>query len=138
MPKVVSSCKALIKHYNKYLIIKEELRKGDIWDLPGGKIEYGESPEETVHRELNEELGIKVSIIKPIGVWYFFSQHQKDQVICHTFLCEPIGKFVVDTSNNPADEEITEVKWVTYDELINSNEFKLGESLLNLIKKLNN
>mgnify|MGYP005634390573 CR=1 FL=1 len=104
-----------------YLIIQEELRKGEIWDLPGGKIEYGESPEETLHREVWEELGIKVSIIKTVGVWFFFSQHQNDQVICHTFLCQPIGEFTINTNNNPADEEITETRWVTVDELINSN-----------------
>lgn len=135
MPKVVASSKALIKNQDKYLFVKEELRKGQVWDLPGGKIEYGETPEETLHREIWEELGIKVSIIKSVGVWYFFSQHHKDQVICHTFLCEPIGSFVIDTNNNPADEEITEFRWVSYNELRSSHEFKLEESLLLLIKK---
>ena len=53
MPKVLASSKALIYHNGKYLIVKESLHRGEnVWDLPGGKIEYGENPEETVMREV--------------------------------------------------------------------------------------
>ena len=45
---------------------KSEPRK-DCWDNPGGFVDVGESAEETVVREMEEETGLKVSIEKYIG-----------------------------------------------------------------------
>lgn len=136
MPQVISSVKALLKHQGKYLVLREDLHKGEVWDLPGGKIEYGESPQQALTREIKEELDLEVTIVRSVGVWYFFSQHNKHQVICHTFLCEPKGELNIDTSKNPADEHFSELKWLTIEEILTSSEVIITDSLRELLGTL--
>jgi 8-oxo-dGTP diphosphatase len=58
---VVTAC-ALIDPDGRVLIAQRPEGKSmaGLWEFPGGKIEPGERPEETLIRELKEELGIDV------------------------------------------------------------------------------
>ena len=59
---LVAAC-ALIDTDGRVLIAQRPEGKpmAGLWEFPGGKVEQGELPEETLIRELKEELGITVS-----------------------------------------------------------------------------
>ncbi|HZZ98472.1 MAG TPA: NUDIX hydrolase [Candidatus Saccharimonadia bacterium] len=39
-----------------------------LWQIPGGGMEFGEQPEQTLSREMQEELGVAVRILHPLPV----------------------------------------------------------------------
>lgn len=57
------SVKALVLDDQKrFLLLKED---NDMWELPGGGLDFGEEPHEALRRELKEEMGLEaVSIAK--------------------------------------------------------------------------
>jgi 8-oxo-dGTP diphosphatase len=59
---LVAAC-ALIDVDGRVLLAERPAGKpmAGLWEFPGGKVETGERPEETLIRELKEELGITVS-----------------------------------------------------------------------------
>ncbi len=45
-----------------------QLTRSRLWTLPGGGIEFGESPEEAVIREVKEETGYNIKVSELLGV----------------------------------------------------------------------
>ncbi|MCA1814762.1 MAG: NUDIX domain-containing protein [Halobacteriales archaeon] len=62
-----------------------------LWELPGGKVQPGEGPEDAARREAREELGVDVRIVRALGV----HEHQYPggpHVRLHAFLAEAVGE----------------------------------------------
>ena len=56
----------------KLLVIKRADSQGFLpgyWEIPGGKVEWGEDPVEAVKREFLEETGLEVLVGNPYNVW---------------------------------------------------------------------
>ncbi|OGK66630.1 hypothetical protein A2313_04975 [Candidatus Roizmanbacteria bacterium RIFOXYB2_FULL_41_10] len=132
MPRIISSVKALIKHKNKYLFLYLTLSKKSGWSLPGGQIEYGEEPKQALLREVKEETGLRITINRSIGLWWFYTQKDQHQVICHTYLCEA-NTDKIDLTHNPANEPITDFKWFIPKDILNDKKIVLAPSLRKLL-----
>jgi len=72
------SVKALILNENhEFLLIRQEDGR---WDLPGGGLDFGESPHQCLERELQEEMGLSPKYISG-SPSYFFSAEDAQQNI---------------------------------------------------------
>lgn len=72
------SVKALILNETrtKFLVTQEE---DGVWELPGGGLDHGESPEECLRREIKEEMGLEVTFIAQTPSFFFTINKQTDK-----------------------------------------------------------
>lgn len=88
-PRVVVG--ALVKKDSKYLLIKEKLNDGlDYWIIPGGGVEFGESLEEAVKREIKEETGLDIEIIKYLNHKEAIFPENNYHTVIFFFLAKPL------------------------------------------------
>lgn len=132
MPLIYSAVKAIVQNDNRFLVVKQKTTSGEYWDLPGGRIEYGESPNQALKREVLEETSLNIEIERIAGIFYFFRE-DKHQVICSTFFCKNISTSI-DLGNNPAEEVILEFKWLTKDDFLKSKYKVSHQSLKDLVE----
>jgi len=82
----------------------------DDWSLPKGHIEAGESREQAALREIKEETGLEVRIVRPLGeAVYFFRKRGGDLVrkTVYHYLMEALT-----TELGKPNWEVTEARWV--------------------------
>lgn len=86
---------ACITNENGELLLQKRNSKEDIWGIPGGAVEIGESIEESAIREVKEETGLDIRIDYLVGVYskYFteYPNEDKAQSICYSFKGSILG-----------------------------------------------
>lgn len=78
--------------------------RAGFWEFPGGKREQGESIEQALIRELEEELGISCSVVAP---WKSLFHDYPDTRVHLHFM------HVTDFSGDPSPRDGQELRWVS-------------------------
>jgi len=109
MKKVTTLC--IIHQHPKVLLGMKKRGFGvGRWNGFGGKIESGESIEEAIKREIQEEAGIVVSDLDKFGIVEFEFENGNDTIEVHIFKSENF-------SGEPTESEEMKPQWFYVDEI---------------------
>jgi 8-oxo-dGTP pyrophosphatase MutT (NUDIX family) len=80
------SIKGVVVRHGKALLLRNEREE---WELPGGRIEIDETPEECVVREIYEETQWKVAAGPVLDAWMYYIDAAERHVFIVTYGCFP-------------------------------------------------
>ena len=103
------------------------------WNLPGGKVEFGENPETTAIRETQEEVGIKIAVVdhRPIIM-------SKTEDGYHYLLMFYLSQYISGDLNVEKDHGTIDAKWFDMQTLDYSQCLPRLEDILIEAKKIIN
>lgn len=91
-PRYQVAVGAMIFNQQGFLLLcKHTYRRIYPWGLPGGDLKIGEDPEDGIKREIYEETGLKVSVIRLLLIENSKERHHLNL----TYICsDPTGEFI--------------------------------------------
>jgi 8-oxo-dGTP diphosphatase len=128
----------LLFHNGKILIVKRSQLENFLpgfYELPGGKVNFGESTKEAIEREFKEEVNLNVTSLKPCNSYSYISDNGNR----HTIDILHIVQLIDNPSNIKLSKEHDEFKWINPIDIdsINMTEEMKGNIRLGM-EELNN
>ncbi|MBI3033140.1 NUDIX domain-containing protein [Candidatus Woesearchaeota archaeon] len=83
------------------------------WSIPGGAVEFFEKIEDALKREVKEEVGLDIEIIKTLCLTEYFNKEEGQHWVSPQYLC----KIMSGTIENKEPEKCEEIAWFNLDKL---------------------
>lgn len=104
------------------------------WEFVGGGIDFGESPEQALKREVKEEAGVEVDVIGLLPEVFSEVQNLDDGDKLHVIILSYECKITGGELKANLDQEVAELKFVPLYEVKNYDAFKNIYGAVKLLK----
>ena len=121
----------IFNHHNQILLIRRGSEPAkDLWSFPGGVVQLGESLEEALHREVEEECAVEIKVLCLLDVLSRIFKEANLKIRYHyiilDYLCEYHGGKL-----NPGSDA-ADARWIAPSGL---KEMRLAEGVYAMIEK---
>ena len=112
------------------LVLRGKPPAENLWSIPGGSVELGETLQEATEREIREESGITIRAREPVYTFDVLERDDKGNVRFHYVIVDLVADYV-SGELSPGDDAI-DVRWFSTDDV---NKLKVSEATRKLLKE---
>ncbi len=114
---------------DEILLVQQKVNSNRNWSLPGGRLEQGETLQQGLVREMKEETGLDVEIVRMLYLCDIATSY--NTVLHITFLVKRVGGTIVLPTNEFDENPILNVKFVSISDL---QEYGFTQEFIKIIK----
>lgn len=112
------------------LVLRGKPPAENLWSIPGGSVELGETLQEATEREIREEAGITIRAREPVYTFDVLERDNKGNVRFHYVIVDLAADYI-SGELRPGDDAV-DVRWFSADEV---NKLKVSEATRKLLNK---
>jgi 8-oxo-dGTP diphosphatase len=110
---------------NKVLVVKRSAKEKNfsgLYELPGGKVDFGEHPVQSLKREFMEETNLEIKIDRPYRIFTYLSH----EGIRHIVEIVYVVKLDDSIENIKLSDEHDDYKWLASEEI---DDYKMSDDI---------
>ena len=121
---------AVVFNNNRVLLVRRgQPPSEDLWAIPGGSVEIGETLQGAAEREILEETGITIRAREPVYTFDAIERDDAGKIRFHYVIVDLGADYI--TGNPTAGDDALEARWVTAQEI---NDLDVSVATLKLLK----
>jgi 8-oxo-dGTP pyrophosphatase MutT (NUDIX family) len=129
MSQLFFAQKAFIVRDQSVLLVRKSLddpNQPGLWEVPGGRMHFGEEINEHLKREVFEEVGLEIEPGEPFHIWEWKLSRQTEdglaelQIVAVARVCRALS-METSTCHRVTEDYLAETAWVPFNELFTYN-----------------
>ncbi len=112
----IAAVGAIVFKDNRVLLVRRGRPPAeDLWAIPGGRVEIGETLQEAAEREILEETGIVIRALDPVYTFEVLDRDTRGGIRFHYVIVDLIAEYI--RGEPLAGDDAAAARWIPADEL---------------------